>query len=94
MDDRIHDKGIIEKALESQKWTFAKTMAKIPHEWVHMKTWRANITMPQIARYIQDYGYTKKFYNKEYKYLNVGGYCYWTMDFPLSKTDLINRAKI
>lgn len=95
MDKPILTRDLIQKTLEAQKWTFAKTMAKIPHEWVYKKTYKGNgVSMPDIAIFIKENGYTEYFYGKPYKYLDLNGYKYWTMDYPLSSTDLVNRSKI
>jgi len=95
MKQSAKNKEKIQSVLESQKWTFAKTMKSIPHEWVHAKTYHGHgISMVAIAKYIQDYGYTEYFYGKPYKYINIGDYKYWTMDFPIENTDLINRSRL
>ena len=84
----------IQEILEDQEWTFAKTMASTPHAYVFKKAWNGRgLTMPEVAKYIREYGYAEKFYNKEYWYIDLGDYKYWTMDYPLEKTDLINRCK-
>ena len=48
--------------------------------------------MIAFARLIQDVGFTEIFANRVYKVLIIGGMKYWTMDFPLENTDLINRT--
>jgi len=95
MRDTKANREKIRQVLESQKWTFAKTMANIPHEWVYIRSFRSkDISMVDIAKFIKKYGYVEYFYGKPYTYMNFGNYKYWTMDYPLEKTDLINRCKL
>lgn len=84
----------IQEILEMQRWVFAKTMADTPHEYTTLRTWDGRgLTMPDVAEYIRKHGYEEKFFNKTYTYIDLGSYKYWTMDYPLEKTDLINRCK-
>ena len=82
-----------EKYLQSLKWQYAKTYPSAPHEYTCL-AWKpdAKHQMVDFARLIQDEGFTEIFANREYKVLVIGGMKYWTMDFPLENTDLINRT--
>ena len=85
----------IQEALENAHWTFAKTMPNNPHEWVFNKhgILSEDITMPEVADYIQAYGFEEYYYSKLFMCMNLGDHKYWTCDYPTSKTDLINRCK-
>lgn len=77
-------------------FTFAKSMANIPHSWICRKYYSDSVFL-KAMHFINDNGYTEKFYSKEYIYYNIGEYKYWVMtddkgfDDP---TAIINRAKI
>lgn len=81
--------------LNSLKWVEAKTMKNIPHEYsVLYWNYSNKKYFIEFAKLIQSEGYEEEFYGKKYKYINVDGYKYWTMDFPIENTNLINRAKL
>ena len=82
-----------EKYLQSVRWQYAKTYPNAPHEYTCL-AWKPDTKQQMIdfARLIQDEGFTEIFANREYKVLVIGGMKYWTMDFPLENTDLINRT--
>ena len=83
--------------INSHDWTNAKSYEKkAPHEYLI----RAKIPeedgriMVEFAKYIKEHGYTEYFYQTPFIYLNIQGYKYWTMDYPIYKTTLVNRCKI
>ena len=83
--------------LESETvFTFAKTMANIPHSWICRKDY-SDVKFLKVMSFIKDNGYSERFYNKEYVYYNINEHKYWVMtddtvfDDP---TAIINRAKI
>ncbi|MBR4823861.1 MAG: hypothetical protein IKZ86_03620 [Spirochaetaceae bacterium] len=82
-----------EKYLQSVRWQYAKTYPNAPHEYTCL-AWKPDTKqqMTDFARLIQDAGFTEIFANRGYKVLVIGGMKYWTMDFPLENTDLINRT--
>jgi len=78
-----------ENLIDSVKWRFAKTMPEIPHEYIVTNDYpekRAEIA--EFTAEIEQNGYSKTFFTKTYKYLNIGGYKYWVIE------NIINRAKI
>jgi hypothetical protein len=76
------------------KFTFAKTMASIPHEWSEVKEWHSKELFRDVVVYIRNNGVKEKFFKKEYTYFYANGYKYWTMGNPLETTRIINRAKV
>jgi len=78
------------------KFTFAKTMANIPHSWI-VRNRFSDSKFLEVMNFIKDNGYVEKFYSKEYIYYNIGEFKYWVatdekgFDDP---TAIINRAKI
>jgi|TARA_R110000744_G_scaffold127718_2_gene234665 hypothetical protein len=77
-------------------FTFAKSMANIPHSWICRKYYPDAVFL-KVMNYINENGYKEKFYNKEYTYYNIGDYKYWVMTDDKGFNDstaIINRAKI
>jgi len=78
------------------QFTFAKTMADIPHSWICKKDFPEEKFLNAMI-FIESNGYIEKFFNREYVYYNIGEYKYWVMtdekgiDDP---TAIINKARI
>ena len=77
------------------RWQYAKTYPTAPHEYTCL-AWKPEIKqqMVDFARIIQEAGEVEIFAKREYKVLKIDGMKYWTMDFPLENTDLINRTYV
>jgi len=74
-------------------WQFAKTMARIPHEYT-VREWTDNEQeFMDVVQHIRDEGVPEQFWSKRYIYLYVGDWKYWSMGFPLDETTIINRAR-
>lgn len=84
----------VKNALEDNVWTFAKSMARIPHEWSIKKKWKSAGLYEACFHYINKNGVTEYFYGRPYKYLYLGEYKYWTMTEDVNESYIINRAKI
>ena len=84
---------LFKKLVEANKWTFAKTMAAIPHWWLARKAVDTG-QFSWLVLMIYTYGVPERFYSKTFKYLYIGEYKYWCMGFPVAETTIINRAKI
>jgi SAM-dependent methyltransferase len=87
----------LDNYLAASKWTFAKTMAKIPHEWLarNEKTSspadNAAFTAAVVA--LRQHATPKAFGRKQYLYyIAPSGFQYWTMGAPPEETTIINRA--
>jgi hypothetical protein len=83
----------ISGALLSQKWIYAKTQPRNPHEYCLRNAWSAKISFDDLVMYIRQHGYKEMFGHRVYTYCNFEGYRYWTMGSPLRDTILINRAR-
>lgn len=87
--------------IASVRWQFAKTMPDNPHEYT-IRKWapEKERDFEAVVMFIREAGYKKKWTNPKsgrsttYVYLDVDGWCYWTMGARLSSTILINRAKL
>ena len=69
-------------------------MPKIPHEYSRKKEWSDCRMFEQAVRFIRENGVEETFMGRKYIYLYIDDYKYWTMNDPVEKTILINRAKI
>lgn len=76
--------------LNTQGWTFAKTMPEIPHYYIV----RDNLSdsdkklFDEFDEFINNNGYSEEFYSKQYTYYNIGDYKYWVIE------NILNRAEI
>ena len=79
--------------LSSLRWQYAKTYPDCPHEYACL-AWKPDCKqqMTDFAHLIQESGYTEHFGSSDYRVLVIDGMKYWTMDFPIENTDLINRT--
>lgn len=82
------------KSLLDTKFTFAKSMPKIPHCWSARQDWLSDQEFNKVVIHIRMYGVTEKFWRKEYVYFYANGYKYWTMGNSIDITRIINRAKL
>ena len=80
--------------INANKWKFAKTMARIPHEYCLKASCTDQDMFERFVMHIRRNGHEGKFFKKTFIYFKVGQSQYWTMGSPLHETILINRAKI
>ena len=78
--------------VKEQKWVFAKTMPKWPHEYIVRERVDGKL-FEQLVRYIRKHGYEGKFYRKTLTYYDEEGMMYWTMGASLEQTTIINRCR-
>lgn len=81
--------------IQTSHWRFAKTMPEHPHEYI-VRSWQPDhdAVFMRLVMLIHDQGYDGQFYIATYRYLDIDGWKYWTMDQILAETTLINRAKV
>ena len=80
--------------IRRQTWTFAKTMANIPH-WYIVKDRLSQddrILFEEFVQYIRDNGIYARFWKYNFPYLHHDGFYYWSMGEPIKETTIINRA--
>ena len=63
-----------------------------PHAYTHRK-WNDEGEFEAFVTTIRANGYKQAFKGHRCTYLDVDGYQYWTMGWPVEKTVIINRAK-
>lgn len=83
--------------VNGQKWTFAKTMAAIPHWYIVRKNMNDS-DFVDMVKHIREFGVQENFGRRTFTYFYINGYKYWTMGEPINlngapHTIIINRAK-
>lgn len=80
--------------VNARKWTFAKTMANIPHEYT-LDKWAPEQTelFKEAESIIKEHGTDEAFFKRKFRYLHFDGHKYWAMSIG-DGTRIINRAKI
>ena len=78
--------------VESEEWTFAKTMPEWPHEYlvrgrVHERLFE------RLVVFIREQGRPALFYATTNVYYEEDGRTYWTMGAPVGETEIINRCR-
>lgn len=85
-EDKIAE---IQAWLEGCQWRFAKSMPRIPHEYI------VESDTPEMHRAVVDYihatGQEELFFRKTFKYIILGDYKYWTARSLYSEGFVINR---
>ncbi len=77
------------------QWTFAKTMPKVPHEYIVRD--KCGLTDEEFLFFVdiqRNYGKVGRWGKYILPYLYVGNYKYWTMGAPYEETTIINRALV
>jgi hypothetical protein len=87
-------------SLESAKWTFAKTMPDVPHEWTHRRSWKTqsperDAMFTDAVLRIKQLGIERRWRSMVNRKLDINDRYYWVMDpikAPAEVGWLINRA--
>ncbi len=78
--------------VESEEWTFAKTMPEWPHEYLVRKRVDQRL-FERLVMFIRTCGREAPFYDTVHVYYEEAGRVYWTMGAPLEETTIINRCR-
>ena len=74
------------KAINNNKWRFAKTYANThPHEYIVRSKCDNVDDFDALCEYIKNNGHIEYFFNIRGTYMSIGDYTYWVMG------DVINR---
>lgn len=76
------------------RWTFAKTMPMIPHEYVVRDEVLEGEDFERAVRVIRTFGEPGSFGHRTFIYLRdpSRGVKWWTMGYPIKETTIINQA--
>jgi hypothetical protein len=81
--------------LAAERWTFAKTMPGVPHEYiVRGRCAMSDAQFESIVRAQRTYGQHEVWGKYYFPYLYVDGYKYWTMGDAIEETVILNRQKV
>jgi hypothetical protein len=83
--------SVIIDFINSQQWTFAKTMPQWPHYYI-VRNAHNEKDFVGFVEYIRANGKPEPFLDKTYIYLEIDGWKYWTMGDTIEETTIINRA--
>lgn len=78
--------------VKEEKWTFAKTMPKWPHEYI-VRGRVDEVLFERLVLHIRENGCEGPFYDRTFIYYEEDGLLYWTMGAPLEETIIVNRCK-
>ncbi len=78
--------------VKGEKWTYAKTMPKWPHEYLVRERVDEELFV-RLVRHIRSNGNEGRFYSRTYIYYEQDGLLYWTMGAPIEETTIVNRCK-
>ena len=78
--------------VDSEEWTFAKTMPEWPHEYLVRDRVDEQLFVA-LVRHIREHGIEGRFYQRLLIYFPQDGLLYWTMGEPVVETTIINRCR-
>ena len=93
----------LEQFVAGSRWTIAKTMLDRPHEYTvrdlttedaRKTTCLSHSSFEWFAERCQEEGREEMWGGRTYRYLEVGGYEYWTMGLMPVFTTIINRRPV
>ena len=78
--------------VDTQHWTFAKTMPEWPHEYV-VRERVDEVLFDRLVVHIRAHEVEGRFYERAITYHEEAGLVYWTMGAPLHETIIVNRCR-
>jgi hypothetical protein len=79
--------------IERNLWVYARTMPQCPHEYVTLWHSSSEEAFFRFVSTVRRYGYDQRFFSRTHRYLDLGGWKYWTMGDELRTTWILNRAR-
>jgi hypothetical protein len=79
--------------VDTEQWTFAKTMPEWPHEYLVRDRVDSDL-FEALVLHIREHGIDGRFYSKKLTYFVENGLQYWTMGAPAEETTIINRCPV
>lgn len=83
----------LRRFIDSETWTFAKTMPEWPHEYLVRERVSDERCFAELIHHIRAYGSEQRFYQVRLVYYSEDGLLYWTMGAPVVETTIINRCR-
>ena len=78
--------------IQTERWTFAKTMPDWPHEYLVRGRVDERLFV-RLVEHIRASGYQGRFYSRAITYFDHDGFTYWTMGEPVEETTIVNRCR-
>jgi hypothetical protein len=78
--------------VDTEQWTFAKTMPEWPHEYIVRDRVDEQL-FEELVHHIRRHGREHRFYRRMLVYFEEDGLLYWTMGEPIEETAIINRCR-
>ena len=78
--------------VDSEEWTFARTMPEWPHEYMVRDRVDTQL-FESLARHIREHGLEGRFYRRLLTYFAEDRLLYCTMGEPIEETTIINRCR-
>jgi len=82
----------LRRFVDSERWTYAKTMPRWPHEYLVRDRVDAGL-FERLVEHIRAHGFQGRFYHRAITYFEEDGLLYWTMGAPVNETTIINRCR-
>ena len=82
----------IKAFVDTEAWTFAKSMPEWPHEYLVRGQFDA-ASFENLVRHIRQHGFEGRFYGRVLTYFAEDGFLYWTMGAPINETTIVNRCR-
>ena len=82
----------LRRFVDSESWTYAKTMPEWPHEYLVRHRVDAEL-FEALVHHIREHGREGRFYGRVLTYFHEDGLQYWTMGAPVAETVIINRCR-
>jgi hypothetical protein len=86
--------------IAGNNWTFAKSMPKTPHYYLHIDQASSVSEFRRFVAQIRRTGYACRFFQNTLLYLDIGDWYYWSMGWPIDEqpeikghTIILNRAE-
>lgn len=80
--------------IDKHHWKFASSMPRLPHWYTLRRNARDDAEFAAVVEEIRKRGYKQWAVGREWCYLNVGEFKYWSCGAPVDETILINRTYI
>jgi hypothetical protein len=96
--DRLdeHDLARARRFIASCRWTYAKTVPQYPHEYNvrHWLTPEQQAEFDWLAAVIARFGYPGRFWQQNWRYLDIGEFKFWTSRTIDGSGAILNRARL
>ena len=92
MSDALRMPTPLREFVDTEEWTFAKTMPEWPHEYLVRHRVEAQL-FEELVHHIRQHGQEGRFYHRILVYFEEDGLLYWTMGEPIEETMIINRCR-